>query len=104
MPAYVIVNVDVRDPVRYEDYKKMVPPTLRPYGGRFAVRGGKVQVREGTWSPKRFVILEFPSVEQANAWYDSPEYAPAKALRHATSTADLIIVEGFEYEKVKSEK
>lgn len=95
MPAYVIVNVDVRDPVRYEEYKKMVPPTLTPYGGRFLVRGGAVQPREGTWRPKRFVILEFPSVERANAWYDSPEYAPAKALRQATSTADLMIVEGF---------
>ncbi len=95
MPAYVIVNVDVKDPARYEDYKKMVPPTLTPYGGRFLVRGGAVQPREGTWRPKRFVILEFPSVERANAWYDSPEYAPAKALRQATSTADLIIAEGF---------
>ena len=96
MRGYVIVNVDVRDPVRYEDYRKMVPPTLAPYGGRFVVRGGQVQVREGAWSPKRFVILEFPSVEEANAWYDSPEYAPTKALRQATSTADLIIVEGFD--------
>ncbi len=95
MPAYVIVNVDVHDPVRYEDYKKMVPPTLEPYGGRFIVRGGRVRPREGTWAPKRFVILEFPDVARANAWYDSPEYAPARALRQATSTADLVIVEGF---------
>lgn len=95
MPAYVIVNVDVKDPVRYEDYKKMVPPTLAPYGGRFLVRGGAVHPREGAWRPKRFVVLEFPSLERANAWYDSPEYAPAKALRQATSTADLVMVEGF---------
>jgi len=96
MPAYVVVSVDVKDPVRYEDYKRMVPPTVKPYGGRFIVRGGQVQPREGSWTPQRFVILEFPSVERANAWYDSPEYAPAKALRQATSTADLIIVEGFD--------
>jgi len=96
MAAYVVVSVDVSDPVRYEDYKKMVPPTLKPYGGRFIVRGGQVQSREGSWTPKRFVMLEFPSVERANAWYESPEYAPAKALRQATSTADLIIVEGFD--------
>ncbi len=95
MPAYVVVSVDVKDPVRYEDYKKMVPPSLAPYGGRFIVRGGTVQSREGTWVPKRFVILEFPSAERANAWYDSTEYAPAKALRQATASADLIIVEGF---------
>jgi uncharacterized protein (DUF1330 family) len=96
MAAYVVVIVDVKDPDRYEDYKKMVPPTLKPYGGRFIVRGGDVHPREGSWVPKRFVVLEFPSVERANAWYDSPEYAPAKALRQATSTADLIIVEGFD--------
>lgn len=95
MAAYVVVTVDVNDPVRYEDYKKMVPPTLKPYGGRFLVRGGDVQSREGSWLPRRLVILEFPSIEQANAWYDSPEYAPARALRHATSTADLVIVAGF---------
>lgn len=95
MAAYVVVTVDVKDPVRYEDYKKMVPPTLKPYGGRFIVRGGAVQSREGSWRPKRLVILEFPSVEQANAWYDSAEYAPARALRHATSSADLVIVDGL---------
>jgi uncharacterized protein (DUF1330 family) len=95
MPAYVVVSVNVKDPVRYEDYKRMVPSSLAPYGGRFLVRGGAVQVREGTWSPKRLVILEFPSLEQAKAWYDSPEYAEAKALRQATASADLLIVEGF---------
>jgi uncharacterized protein (DUF1330 family) len=96
MPAYVVVSVNVNDPVRYEDYKKMVPPTLERYGGRFLVRGGQVHPREGTWVPKRLVLLEFPSLERANAWYNSPEYAPAKALRQATSTADLLIVEGFD--------
>lgn len=96
MAAYVIVNVNVADPDRYEDYKRMVPPSLAAYGGRFAVRGGKVDVREGNWRPKRIVILEFPDAEQARAWYDSPEYSEAKKLRHATSTADLIIVEGVE--------
>jgi uncharacterized protein (DUF1330 family) len=95
MPAYVVVTVNVHDPVRYEDYKKMVPPTLEAYGGRFLVRGGQVHPREGAWNPKRLVVLEFPSLERAKAWYDSPEYAPAKALRQATSTADLVIVEGF---------
>jgi uncharacterized protein (DUF1330 family) len=96
MAAYVIVNVNVADPVRYEDYKRMVPPSLAAYGGRFAVRGGNVDVREGTWRPTRLVILEFPNAEQARAWYESPEYAEAKKLRHATSTADLVIVEGLE--------
>ena len=94
MAAYVVVQVDVKDPVRYEDYKAMVPPTLAKFGGRFVVRGGQTHTMEGTWSPRRLVVVEFPSVEQAKAWWASPEYAEAKALRQATSESQLLIVEG----------
>ena len=94
MSAYVIVQVDVKDPVRYEDYKKLVPPTLVKFGGKFLARGGKVHPMEGGWEPKRFVICEFPSVEQAKAWWESPEYRPARDLRQATSDSQMIIVEG----------
>lgn len=96
MPAYIVVEVEVEDPVRYEDYKKMVPPSLAEYGGRFLVRGGKVENLEGEWSPKRLVLVEFPSVEQAKAWWSSPEYADAKALRQATAKTQMIVVEGFD--------
>lgn len=95
MSAYVIVQVDVKDPVRYEDYKKLVPPSLEPFGGRFIVRGGKTETLEGTWAPKRFVIVEFPSVEQAKAWWDSPEYRAARDLRWATAESQLIVAEGL---------
>ena len=95
MPAYVIVQVDVKDPVRYEDYKRMVPASFERYGGRFLVRGGKTHTMEGDWTPKRFVLVEFPSVEQAKAWWASPEYAEAKALRQATADSQLIIAEGI---------
>ena len=95
MAAYVIVQVDVNDPIRYEDYKKMVPPSIEKYGGRFLVRGGKTHTLEGDWSPKRFVMVEFPSVDQAKAWWASPEYAEAKALRQATSNSMLIVAEGI---------
>ena len=95
MAAYVIVQVDVKDPVRYDDYKRMVPASFQNYGGRFLVRGGKTHTMEGDWAPKRFVIVEFPSVEQAKAWWASPEYAEAKALRQATSESQLIIAEGL---------
>jgi len=94
--AYVIAHVDVRDPVRYEDYRKMVGPTLTAYGGRFIARGGTVTILEGDWQPKRLVIVEFPSVERAQAWWNSPEYAPAKALRQATSVGTLLILEGVQ--------
>lgn len=93
MSAFVVVQVDVKDPARYDAYKKMVPPTLEKFGGRFVVRGGAVHAMEGDWSPKRFVLIEFPSVERAKAWWASPEYAEAKALRQATSDSRLIIVE-----------
>ena len=94
MAAYVIAEVDVRDKERYEDYKRMVPPTLEQYGGRLIVRGGATETLEGDWSPGRVVIVEFPSAEQARAWWGSDEYAPAKELRQATADSKLILVEG----------
>lgn len=94
MPAFVIANITILDPVRYEDYKRMVPATLVPFGGRFVVRGGNPQVLEGDWRPGRLVLLEFPSVERARAWWNSPEYAEARDLRQATSKGTLIILEG----------
>ena len=94
MPAYVIATVEVKDPVRYEDYKTLVPPSIAAFGGRFVARGGKTDVLEGDWNPKRLVIIEFPNAERARQWYDSPEYAAARALRQATSTGSLVLIEG----------
>ncbi len=94
MAAYVVTEIEVLDVERYETYKRMVPPSLAAYGGRFIVRGGAAETLEGSWSPKRLVILEFPSVAQAKAWWDSPEYAEAKALRQATARTQMIVVEG----------
>ena len=94
MTAYVIADVNVTDPKLFEDYKKLVPATVEKYGGRFAVRGGEVVAKEGGWKPARLVVLEFPTMEQARKWYDSPEYAPALALRLKAATAKLIFVEG----------
>lgn len=96
MPAYVIAHIDVKDPVKYEDYKAMSPISIQKFGGRFIVRGAQAEVLEGTWQPKRLVLLEFPSVEAAKQWWASEEYAPAKALRQATSTGDMVVLEGFD--------
>jgi uncharacterized protein (DUF1330 family) len=96
MRAYIIVEVEVREPHRYEDYKRMVPASLALYGGRFLVRGGKAELLEGNEPPKRIVVLEFPSMEKAKAWWSSAEYAEAKALRQATARARMIVVEGAE--------
>ena len=94
MAAYVVVDVQVNDPVRYEEYRKTVAPTLAAYGGRFLVRGGKVEVLEGTWSPNRLVIVEFPDVATAKAWWGSAEYANPKAVRQSASHTEMIVVEG----------
>ncbi len=94
MAAYVFVHVDVHDPGRYKDYVKMSPVSIAQYGGRFIARGGRAEALEGPTPARRVVILEFPTYEQATAWHASSEYAEAKALRQATSSATMIVVEG----------
>lgn len=94
MAAYIIADVEITDPTTYEEYKKVVPPTISAYGGKFLVRGGKSEKLEGEWVPKRVVILEFESMDKAKAWWASDEYKPPKALRQSASMANLIIVEG----------
>ena len=94
MPAYLISTIQITDPAGYEDYKKLVPAALAKYGGKFIVRGGTVEYKEGDWQPKRIVVAEFASMAQARAFYDSPEYAPAKQIRLRTSVGSVLFVEG----------
>lgn len=95
MPAgYVIAEVEVKNPKEYEEYRKQVPATVEKYGGEFVVRGGTATPLEGAPWKGRIVVLKFPSVEQARAWYDSAEYAGPKALRQAHSEGRLVLVEG----------
>ena len=95
MPAYVVVEIEVLDAETYEDYKQLASRAIAAHGGRYLVRGGAVETLEGVWSPKRFVIVEFPSVEQAKAWWSSDEYAGAKALRQRSARTEMIVVEGL---------
>lgn len=94
MPAFVIVDVDVKDAVGYEEYKKLTPGSLVPFGGRFVVRGGPVETLEGTWAPRRVVVLEFPTMDRAREWWGSDVYGPAKAIRQASSHTEMILIEG----------
>ncbi len=94
MRAYVIANVEIRDPARYAEYVKLTLPSMAPFGGRFIVRGGRAERIEGTVAVNRIVLLEFPSYDQAKAWYDSEQYRVARAIRQSASVADLILVEG----------
>ena len=94
MPAYIVAHIDVTDPVGYEDYRRLVLDTLTPFGGRFLVRGATPEILEGSWDPKRLVILEFADADTARTWWASPGYAAAKAIRQATSKGTLVLLEG----------
>lgn len=94
MPAYVVVNVTVREREAYDRYKHLAAQSVAVYGGRYLVRGGATETLEGHWHPTRFVILEFPTVERGRAWWTSPEYGPAKALRQSCADTDMVLVEG----------
>ncbi len=93
--AYVINDMEVTDPVAFEKYRQLSPPTVAQYGGRFLARGGATRTLEGSWSPKRLVILEFDSVQRACAWLESPEYAPVRALRERAARSNIIVTEGL---------
>jgi uncharacterized protein (DUF1330 family) len=95
MPAYIVVDIHVKDPALFEEYKKLSPQTLAQYGGKYLVRGGAVEILEGKWNPDRLVILEFESVEQAKIWYNSPEYSHAKSFRIHSADGEMVLAEGY---------
>ena len=94
MAAYVIGNIEVMDPVRYVTYTQGVGASIVAYGGRFLVRGGAAEKLEGPTEPKRVVLIEFPSVERAKAWWDSDAYSELKAIRRSASVGSLMLVAG----------
>jgi len=95
MSAYLIANIDITDPAGYEEYRKRVPPTIVAHGGRFLARGGALEALEGSWTPKRLVIIEFPSMAALRSWYDSPEYRPLVELRNRFARSSLVAVDGI---------
>jgi uncharacterized protein (DUF1330 family) len=95
MSAYIIVEIEITDPVGYEEYKKQAAATVKQYGGKYVVRGGACQTLEGDWKPKRIVVLKFDNVEQAKAWFNSPEYVEPRKQRHRTAKTRMILVEGL---------
>ena len=94
MSAYVIVEIDVQDPAGYEEYKKSASATVHAHGGKYIVRGGKTEVLEGDWQPKRIVVLEFESTERAKEWLNCEEYREPRKMRHGTAKTNMILVEG----------
>jgi uncharacterized protein (DUF1330 family) len=96
MPAYVIVETDITDPERYEQYKAASPAAIAAGGGRFLVRGGELAVLEGDWQPSRLVLLEFEDLAAAKRWYASEVYQEAKKLREGAARLRLVAVQGVE--------
>jgi len=94
MTAYLIADVEILDREAYEEYIQKTPATITAHGGRYIARGGPPEVLEGTWSPKRCVIVEFPSVARIKEWWASPEYRPLQAIRQRTAKSNLIIIDG----------
>lgn len=94
MAAYVVVQIRITDPETYARYRELAPPSIAQYGGRYLVRGGPSTLLEGSWQPARLVILEFPDRAHAEAWWGSPEYADAKALRQRSADTEMLLIEG----------
>ena len=95
MPAYIIIEIEIKDQKMFDEYKKLATDTIALYGGKYLVRGGETEILEGDWIPNRIVILEFPSMDQAKKWYSSEEYAPAMKLRKMSADSDMILAEGY---------
>jgi len=95
MTAYVIAEIDIKNAREYEEVKRLTPATIAAYGGTYLARGGPCETLEGTWAPKRLVILKFESIDQAKQWWDSPEYRPVKVARQDCASVNMIVTEGI---------
>jgi len=94
LPGYVVAEVDVTNPDAFKEYAEKTPGTIAKYGGHYMIRGGKFDSIEGD-APKRFVVIQFDSMEKAKAWEDSPEYNAIKPIRHSSAKSRVFIVEGY---------
>ena len=94
MPAYVLVDISITDPLLYEEVKQRTPPIVAQYGGRYLARGGHTESLHGNWQPKRLVLLQFDSLEQATAWESSPEYTAVKQLRDRCALVNMLLLDG----------
>jgi len=94
MVAYVVVDAEILDPAKYEEYRKIAPQAIAKYGGRYLARGGQTAILEGDWRPNRIVVLEFPSIEAARNFYTSVEYTAARRARAGAVKMDMIVVDG----------
>ena len=95
MPCYLILDIDIRDPEKYELYKREVPRLVEKHGGEYLVRGGTHEVIEGDWNPTRLVLFRFPDRQAIRNFFSDPEYQPLKSVRHESAISDLVAVDGI---------
>jgi uncharacterized protein (DUF1330 family) len=95
MAAYLIARVDVEDIALLKDYLAATPPVIEQYHGKFIARGGTTITFEGPEEARRIVLIEFPSLSDAKAFYYSPEYAEIRKLREGVAVGEFIAVEGI---------
>jgi len=93
--AYMVVDARSSDPERMVEYRRLAQIAVEAFGGRYLVRGAAYTTLEGGWQPQRVVVLEFPSMEAAQQFYDSPEYVAARTARAGVSDFDMLLVEGY---------
>jgi uncharacterized protein (DUF1330 family) len=94
MPAYWLARATITDPATYKKYTDQVPDIVSRHDGKILARGGRYQIMEGPETFQRFVVIEFPTLEQAVACFESPEYQQASVFRRAAGIVENVIVEG----------
>ena len=94
MPTYIIAEIQVTDPAAYDGYRPLAAASIARFGGRFAVRGGKIDLLEGEPEPERIVVIEFPDADTARRWYRSDEYQKALKIRQSASHGRVFLVDG----------
>ena len=94
MAYYLVADMSITDPELFAEFAEAVPATVQQYGGRYLIRGGELEVAQGDWTPDRVVVIEFESMDQAKAWYDSPEYEGPKQTLARSCNSNFIFIEG----------
>ena len=96
MAAYIVVEIQITDPVKYQEYAKLAGKTVQEFGGEYLVRSTEAETLEGGWKPPRLVILKFENKERAKAWWSSEQYREPKAMRQSASITRMVVVDGYQ--------
>lgn len=96
MSTYLVVDVTVKNPELFKEYARRSQPLVEKYGGTYLVRGGEVEIQEGTWDPQRLVVVQFTGRENASSFLNDPDYRRIAAIRHEAATTNMITVDGYQ--------